>query len=127
VYQTLDPKKQDCLSSELSLCSLVIAFDTAYKLPFSSSITRLVMDSRQISTSLCNAIQTISLQLCTMIRSGRLVACEAVKEYLLHTTKQHIIRDITGALSANVATLIENYLNLTDLEYVEPIRVVDLS
>jgi len=62
-----------------------------------------------------------------MIRSGRLVACEAVKEYLFHTTKQHIICETTDALSANVATLIENYLNPTDLEYVELIGVIDLS
>ena len=85
------------------------------------------MDSRQISISLCKAIQTISLQLCTIIRSGRLVACEVIKKYLFHTTKQHMIRDMTGASSANVATLIENYFNLTDSEYAEPIRVVDLS
>ena len=85
------------------------------------------MDSHQISISFCNAIQLISSHLCTMIRSGRLVACEAFKEYLFHTTKQHVIRDITGALRANVATLIENYLNLTDLEYAELMRVDSLS
>lgn len=79
-----------------------------------------------MSTSVCIAIQTISI-LCSMIGSGRLVACEPVKEYISHTTEQQMMLDITGALSANIAYLIEGYLDPTNLEYVEPTTVIDLN